>query len=99
VPGLKLGAKYGLIIGLLIISISKEKMEDELIRQLRMQSYSFAFIIGVAYTLLIPLTSYMINFLFEPGEQALKNSGDLSILSLFLLCQVGYFELLKRMHK
>ena len=40
----KLIAKYSILIGLLIISISKEKIEDELIKSLRMQSFTFAFI-------------------------------------------------------
>ena len=41
---LKLTAKYGILVGLLLVSISKEKIEDELITSLRMQSYTFAFI-------------------------------------------------------
>jgi hypothetical protein len=35
-------AKTVLVLGLLIISISKEKIEDELIAKIRMQSYNYA---------------------------------------------------------
>lgn len=45
--------KSVLLLGLLVISISKEKIEDELIITLRMKSYSYAFIGGVVYTLIM----------------------------------------------
>lgn len=96
---LRLGAKYCFIIGLLLVSLSKEKIEDELVAQLRMQSYSFAFIIGVAYTLILPFTTFLVSSIIEPGKEGIRDYGDLSILTIFLLCQVGYFELLKRFHK
>lgn len=40
-------AKNGLLISMLIISISKDKVEDEFTIQLRAKSYSLAFVIGV----------------------------------------------------
>jgi hypothetical protein len=37
-------AKTVMVLGLLIISISKEKIEDELIAKIRMQSYNYSVI-------------------------------------------------------
>lgn len=96
---LKLIAKYGLILGLLIISISKEKIEDELIRNLRMQSYTFAFIFAVFMTITSPIINYLINLISEKQQQVFDGMGDWIILWLLLSVQVFYFQYLKKLHK
>ena len=96
---LKLIAKYGLIIGLLIMSISKEKIEDELIQNLRMQSYTFAFIAAVILTVTSPIFNYLVNFLFEKQQQIFESMGDWMILWLLLSIQVFYFHYLKKSYK
>jgi len=85
---LKLFARYGVVIGMLMISISKEKIEDELVSQLRMQSYTFAFITGVAYAILLPFTGYLVNVLSAAKEAHVKDSGDFQVLFLLLAVQV-----------
>ena len=40
-----------LLIGLLIVSLSKEKIEDESIDSLRSQSYRLAFILAIVYSI------------------------------------------------
>lgn len=97
---LKLTAKYGILVGLLLISISKEKIEDELITSLRMQSYTFAFIAGVIITLLTnPLFNYIANLISQKQQENFEGVGDWEILWILLSVQVFYFELLKRMNK
>jgi hypothetical protein len=96
---LRPAAKYGMLIGMLLISISKEKIEDELAAQLRMQSYSFAFIAAVAYTLALPLIAFLIDWVIKTKEANVKDIGDFTILWMLLFIQVFYFEMLKRMHK
>ena len=95
----KMVAKYGMLVGLLMASISKEKIEDELIKTLRMQSYAFAFIAGVFLTITHPLFSYLANLLFDKQQEVFDNMGDWQILWILLSVQVFYFELLKRLHK
>jgi len=92
-------AKYGILVGLLVVSISKEKIEDELVNNLRMQSYTFAFIIGVVITLANPFFSYIVDFFIKAKESSTNDVGDWQILWLLLSIQVFYFEFLKRMHK
>lgn len=99
ITDVRLIAKYGMLIGLLILSISKEKIEDEFISNLRMQSYAFAFIGGVIITLLNPVCVYIINFFFEKQKENFGGIGDWQILWILLSVQVFYFEFLKRMHK
>lgn len=96
---IKMAGKYGMLIGLLITSISKEKIEDELVSNLRMQSYAFAFITGVFLTLTNPLFAYIVNFFFEKQQAVFKGVGDWQILWILLSVQVFYFEFLRRMHK
>lgn len=96
---LTLTAKYGILLGLLVVSISKEKIEDELITNLRMQSYAFAFIVGVVITLTNPLFSYIANLFFEKQQENFQGMGDWQVLWILLSVQVFYFQFLKRMNK
>lgn len=87
--------KHAMLIGLLIISLSKEKIEDELIEVLRSKSYALAFIIGVLYTILQPAANFIVDFIL--GKQdAPTEIGYLQVLLFMLLIQVGFFEVLKR---
>ena len=95
----KLVAKYGMLIGLLIVSISKEKIEDELVRDLRLRSFSFAFIVGVLYALSLPFIDFFIDLIAQSESAAFEGLGDFQILWILLACKVSYFELLKRTHK
>jgi hypothetical protein len=92
-------AKYGILLGLLVIAISKEKIEDELITKLRMQSYAFAFIAGVMITLTNPLFSYVANALFDKPQDNFEGIGDWQVLWILLSVQVMYFQFLKRVNK
>ncbi len=89
-------ARYGMLLGLLVISISKEEIEDERIRSLRMQSYSFAFIVGVIYAFAIPLLDFGVDSVFNADNAGMKGLGDFMILWILLTIQVFYFESLKR---
>jgi len=95
---MKLVAKYSLLIGLLIISISKEKIEDELVKNLRMHSFTFAFISAVFIAITNPLASFLVNFAITEQQEIFSGIGDWMILWLLLSIQVFYFEYLKRMH-
>ncbi len=99
VPELRTMAKYGLLVGMLLISISKEKIEDELIAKLRMQSFTFAFIIGVVFALAQPFANYLVDVVFNSQEAFFKDTGDFEILWMLLSIQVFYFEFLKRLYK
>ena len=92
-------SKYGMLVGLLLVSISREKIEDELIIKLRMQSFTFAFIAGVGISLIQPFVNFALDSLIEGSEAVFKGNGDFVILWLLLSVQVFCFVLLKRVHK
>jgi energy-converting hydrogenase Eha subunit F len=87
--------KHVMLIGLLITSLSREKIEDELIEVLRSKSYALAFIIGVLYTMLQPIANYIVDFIQGKQEGPIE-IGYVQVLLFMLLIQVGFFELLKR---
>lgn len=87
--------KQAMLVGLLVISISREKIEDELIQILRSKSYALAFIIGVIYIMLQPLVNQVVNFILGTSEEP-DNMGYVQVLLFMLLIQVGFFEVLKR---
>ena len=92
-------AKYGLLIGMFLWSISKEKIEDELILKLRMQSYTFAFLIVVIFTLLHPLMNFLVDFIIDDNKSNISDYGDFEILWLLLGSKLWFFEIQKRLHK
>jgi len=87
--------KQAMIIGLLIISLAKEDIEDELIETLRSKSYALAFIIGVGYTMLQPLANYVVDLILDKPN-APTEIGYVQVILFMLLIQVGFFEVLKR---
>ncbi len=96
---LELIAKNILLVGLLLISISKEKIEDELVKDLRMQSYSIAFIIAVIYSMVLPFVNYFVGIVLNKETEGIQDIGDFTILWMLLSVQIGFFHFLKKMHQ
>lgn len=93
---IKFVLRNGLIIGLLLISISKEKVEDEMIATVRMQSYAMAFVVGVIYAILQPLINYGVEMLIDPKDASMEMSY-FQVLSFMLLIQLMLFHVMIKM--
>lgn len=87
--------KKVLIVSLLIISISKDKVEDELTIQLRAHSYSLAFIIGVLYALVQPYANYLVALVINFDDTSYADLGDFQVLIFMLMVQLMFYRLLK----
>ena len=85
-----------LLIGMLLMSIAKDKDEDELIVKIRMQSYTYAFITGVIYALIMPYVEFGVSNVVHGGGEAYKDLGDFQVLIFMLLVQLMCFYALKR---
>ena len=85
----------GIVGAMLIISISKDKLEDEYIVQLRAQSYALAFVIGVLYTIFQPYINFGVAYLIKGDEVILKSMESFVIIWFMLFIQLGFFHLLK----
>lgn len=88
-------AQTGVVLGLLMISISKEKVEDELIAKIRMQSYNYAVIGAVLFYLLIPFIHYTLILSFSK-LRTIEGSKDITVLSFLLSIQIITFRKLKK---
>ncbi|WP_203295799.1 hypothetical protein [Luteirhabdus pelagi] len=80
-----------ILVGLLTISLSKEKVEDEYIAMLRSRSYQFAFIMGVLYVLIQPYVTYAVEYLFNPEEAEVQMSYFQAI-AFMLMVQLLFFK-------
>lgn len=87
-----------LLLGLLIVSLSKEKQEDEFIDSLRSQSYRLAFLMAIVYSLVQPLINYGVATLFNQDDE-LQGFSYFQVLFFMLIVQLMFFLQLKRMNK
>jgi hypothetical protein len=88
-------ALSGSVIGLLIISISREKIEDELIGKIRMQSFNYAVIVTVLIYLILPFIHFTIVSIFSSMPK-IEGSKDVSVLGVLLMSQILTFRKLKK---
>jgi len=79
-----------LIAGLFLITLSKDKVEDELIMLLRLKAMGIAFGIAIIYVIMDPLFSLIW------GEQIKELNGSMIIMNM-LFVYIVFFFLLKKM--
>ncbi|WP_407556800.1 hypothetical protein [Winogradskyella sp. 4-2091] len=85
-----------LLVGMLIMSMSKDKIEDEMTISLRGQSYAVAFIVGVIYALIMPYVEFGVSNAVNSGGKAYKDLGDFQVLLFMLMIQLMFYHNLKR---
>ncbi|SRX73645.1 hypothetical protein [Aequorivita antarctica] len=88
--------KKAMLIGLLIVTISREKIEDEFIENLRSKSFSLAFIFGVIYVLAQPVVNYIVSLILQSEKANYEDLGDFQILWFLLVVYLTAFWSLKR---
>ncbi len=93
---LKLLLQKTLLIGMLIMSLSKDKIEDEMTVSLRAQSYAIAFVIGVIYALVMPYVEFGVSNVVHSGGETFKDLGDFQVLLFMLMIQLMFYHNLKR---
>ncbi len=92
---LKAVLKKTLVIGMLVMSVSKDKQEDEMTQSLRSQSYAIAFVLGVIYALVMPYVDFGVSNALKPEGETLKDLGDFQVLVFMLMIQLGFYHNLK----
>ncbi len=93
---LKLLVQKTLLVGMLIMSLSKDKIEDEMTNSLRAQSYAIAFVIGVIYALVMPYVEFGVSNAVHSGGESFKDLGDFQVLLFMLMIQLMFYHNLKR---
>ena len=94
---LRLLIKNLLLVSFLIVTISRDKVEDELTLVLRMQSYAFAFIAGVIYALVQPFANLLVETIISAKTAAFAELDVKQVLFFMLLVQLFYFNVTKRL--
>jgi hypothetical protein len=93
---LKVLSQKSLLVGMLLMSISKDKEEDEMTMSLRSQSYAIAFVVGVVYALVMPYVELGVSNVVNSGGETYKDLGDFQVLIFMLLIQLMFYHNLKR---
>lgn len=93
---LKLLLQKTVLVGMLIMSLSKDKIEDEMTISLRAQSYAIAFVVGVIYALVMPYVEFGVSNAVHSGGEAFKDLGDFQVLLFMLMIQLLFYHNLKR---
>lgn len=88
--------RKGMLLALLLITLSKEKIEDELITKLRGQAFAVAFIAGVIYTLVQPLINYLVALIIKPENATYSDLGDFIVMWFMLVIYLSFFYMFKR---
>lgn len=88
--------RKGILVGLLFVSISRDKEEDELTINLKHKSYVIAFIFTVIYAVVQPYITYGIaTVIGKENKESLIELGDFQVLFFMLIIQIMYYKLLK----
>jgi len=89
-----------ILLFLLLASLSKDKVEDEYVQHIRAQSYVIAFICAIAYSVLLPLISFILDIAITNirGEGTIQFEETSAFVVMFILIcfQILFFETLKR---
>lgn len=89
-----------ILLLMLLASLSKDKVEDEYINHVRSQSYVLAFIFAVAYSIGLPLISFVLDILItkvrDEGTINFHEVSAFEVMFMLLGFQLLYFETLKR---
>jgi hypothetical protein len=93
---LKLVLKRFVLASLLLVVLSKEKIEDERIQQFRAKAFSFTFLAAVLYVLVQPIINFLVASVVEPEDAIFEDLGDFVIVWFFLCIYLMFFKLLKR---
>lgn len=86
-----------MLVSLLVISVSKDKEEDEMVKLIRVQSYALAFVIGVLYAVIQPVINFLVSLVVHTDKTIYSNLGDFQVLIFMLMIQLNFFYFLKRM--
>ena len=85
-----------ILVAMLMIVLSREKIEDELVEKLRNQAFMFAFLTGVLFTIFQPYITYLVGLIIKPGNLSFERLDDFVILWFMLVVYILHFHLLKK---
>ncbi len=91
----RLFAESLVLIGLLLIAVSRGREEDEYTLQLRARAFTYAFVVGVIYSVIQPLINWGVGSAIGQEGAEWQMIPTFAILWLMLVVQIGFFHVLK----
>ena len=85
-----------MLVFLMVVVLSKEKVEDEMIKTIRAQAFSMAFIAGVVYTLVQPIINFIVGSILNKDMFLFEELGDFQVLWFLLIIYLVVFNKLKK---
>tara|TARA_R100000935_G_scaffold8302_7_gene17481 strand:- start:109476 stop:109925 length:450 start_codon:yes stop_codon:yes gene_type:complete len=94
---LKDALKRVLLVALFIVALSREKVEDERIQQMRAKAFSVTFLMTAAYILLQPIVNFIVDTILNSEQQnVFEELGDFVILWFMLMVYLMFFHIAKK---
>ncbi len=93
---LKFIVRSFMLFGLLLVTISKDAIEDELTLKLRGQAFIISFIFGVLYTIVRPFIDFSIGSIFNTGFDP-NGFSSFELILVMLMIQIMFYHLSKKM--
>jgi|GEM_PF-765985 len=81
----------GILVSLLVLALTKNKIEDELTSRIRLRAFAGSFIFGVGYTIVWPY----VNIIFRDSFFSEKGSTEL-LLAMFIFYFLIFYSMLKK---
>lgn len=94
-PTFKLLAKDGLLVAMLLIAVTKDKVEDEFTMNLRVKSFALAFIVGMVFAIGQPYINYLVALAVKPEKAVFESMRAYAIIWFMLFVQLGFYQVLK----
>jgi hypothetical protein len=93
---LKNALKRVLLVSMFIVVLSKEKIEDERIQQIRAKAFSLTFLLTAMYILFQPIANFIVGTI--PGEKIglFDDLGDFVILWMMLVVYLVFYTIIKK---
>lgn len=87
----KIISKTGILVSLLLLALTKNKIEDELTSRIRLKAFASSFVFGVAYVIVEPFVS----LLFKDGFLSDKGVTEV-LITMFLFYFMTFYSMLKK---
>ena len=91
----RLLAESLVLIGLLLVTVSRGREEDEYTLQLRARAFTYAFVVGVIYSVIQPLINWGVGSVISQEGVEWQMIPTFAVLWLMLVVQIGFFHVLK----
>lgn len=94
-PEWRLGAEGLVLIGLLLIAVSQDRIEDEYTLRLRARAFAYAFVIGVLYAVIQPLFNWAVAAGLDQEGASWESLPSYAVLWFMLVVQIGFYQAMK----